>query len=215
MRSEQGKEASCSRLVKKSLRFGRQSTGDPRPVPSQASSREDSGAVRSIRRACRGAPIRDPAARRTQAPLRLPARARRRAGELGGAKRSPASAWRAPSCGARGGSPARLRGFRGHDSGWRVRRRHGRDLGSGDVRAPRGEARRRTDREAARGAPRRRLDARSGCPRRRREELAPPAQGRSPRLVAGTSRCSQLLPMCSRRARAGSTSPSGTAFARS
>ena len=37
-RSEQGKEASCSLLVKKPLRFGRQSTGEPRPVPPKAQS---------------------------------------------------------------------------------------------------------------------------------------------------------------------------------
>ena len=81
------------------------------------------------------APLRRPAARRPQPPLRLPARAERRSRQLGRAEGRAAREGRAASRRPRRGPPARLRRFRGDDSGRAVRRRHGRDLGPRHVRA--------------------------------------------------------------------------------
>ena len=63
----------------------------------------------------RGADLRRPAPRRAAPPLRLPARARRRARVVGGAEGRAARAGRARPRRARRGSPARLRDLRGRD----------------------------------------------------------------------------------------------------
>ncbi len=114
----------------------------------------------------RGPDLRRAAPRRAAAPLRLPARARRRARELGRSEGRPARAGRAAPGRPRRGPPARVRDLRGRDPGGTVRRRHGRDLGSGHVRARRGEAGRRPHRpprrRAARGASGRSFPAKLG-----------------------------------------------------
>ena len=147
-----------------------------RRLPPEARSEAHARAVR--RQGGRRAPLRRPAPRRAQPPLRLPPRAGRGAAELGGAEGRPARARRAAPGGARRGSPARLRRFRGRDPGRAVRRRHGRDLGPGHLRARRGEEGRRAHGPAPRQPPRGALDARAGPPRRQGEELAAAAQGR-------------------------------------
>ena len=93
------------------LRFGRQSTGEPRRVPAQASTGEDAGAVLRRHGARGDRPPRFVIQRHAAqaAPLRLQARARRRAGELGRSERRPAAQGRAPPRGARRGPPARVR----------------------------------------------------------------------------------------------------------
>ena len=78
-----------------------------------------------------GADLRRPAPRRAAAALRLPARARRRAGELGGAEGRPARARRAASRGARRGPPARIR---------RLRRRRSRQASTAPARSRSGTA---------------------------------------------------------------------------
>ena len=102
-----------------------------------------------------GADLRRPAPRRAAAPLRLPPRAGRRARQLGRAEgRSARARQAAPGRPCRG-PPALVRDLRGRDPGRELRRRHGRDLGSRHLRAPRGEAQRRSDRAAAWRAARR------------------------------------------------------------
>ena len=150
-------------------------------VPPQARSEEDRGAVRVEPQARQEAPVRRAAPRCAAAPLRPPARARRRARELGGSEGHPARAGPAAPRRPRRGPPAQLRDLRGRDPEGGVRRRHGRDLGHGHLRGPRGEAQRRSH-GAARGTEARRdLGSRPGEARRRREELAahPQARGRS------------------------------------
>ena len=108
--------------------------------------------------------------------------------------------------------------LRGRDPEGPVRRRHGRDLGLGHLRARRGEARRRPHRPAARQAARGPLDARPRAPRRQGAELAPDPQAGGRRRADGladasTRRCSRRSPTRSscRAARAGSSRSSGTA----
>ena len=113
------------------------------------------------------AALRHPAPRRTPAPLRPAARAGRGARELGRAEGAAARARRAAPRRPRRGPSARLRDLRGRDPAGPVRRRHGRDLGPGHLRAARGEARRRPHVPARRRARRGRLDARAGPARRR------------------------------------------------
>ena len=121
----------------------------------------------------------------------------------------------------RRGPPARVRDVRGRDPGGPVRRRHGRDLGPGDVRARRGEAGRRPDRPAARRAAGRRRGRSSrrssdGDPknwlllRKRDDGAGGGAPSRAP-----TGRCWPRSPRRSRPATTGSTRSSGTATARS
>ena len=77
--------------------------------------------------------------------------------------------------------------FEGEIPAGPVRRRHGRDLGPGHLRARRGEEGRRAHGSSPRQPARRALDARAGPPRRQGEELAAAAQGRGrqePRLRA-------------------------------
>ena len=88
----------------------------------------DAGALRP-RPPPQGADLRRPASRREPAPLRLPARAGRRARELGGAEGRAARAGHAASRRSRRGSPAVVRDVRGRDPAGELRRRHGRDLG--------------------------------------------------------------------------------------
>ena len=81
--------------------------------------------------------------------------------------------------------PLELRDLRGRDPEGRVRRGHGRDLGHGHVRGPRGEAERRSH-GAARGTEARRdLGPRPGEARRRREELAAHPQARGGNRAGG------------------------------
>ena len=147
------------------------------------------------------APVRRPAPRRTAAPLRPAARAGRRARELGRAEGRCRSR---PASGTSRSTSRIIRSttasFEGDDPGRRVRRRHGRDLGPRDVRAARGEARRRPHLPAPRGAGRRRLDARPRAARRERAELAPPAEGRAaPRRPSRRARSSRPSPRSCRR----------------
>ena len=173
-----------------------------------------SGAVRRGRTR-RRADLRRPATRRSAPPLRPAARAQRGPRELGRPEGASVPGGRAAPRGARRGSPARLRDVRGRDPGRRVRRRNGRDLGSGHVRAPRGEAERRPDHPPRRRARAGRLDARPGAPRRRRAELAAPAEGgdgrRRGRLRPAARPARGRLP----KGEGGSTSRSGTATGRS
>ncbi len=150
---------------------------DPKKTP---------GAVRR-RHIPQGADLRDPAPRRPAAPLRPAARAERRPRELGRPERAPAPVGRASPRGARRGPPPRLRDVRGRHPGRAVRGGHRRDLGPRDVRAPRGETRRRPHRPSPRRACPGGLDARPGAPRRRRAELAAPPEGRADRRRTGAS----------------------------
>ena len=167
------------------------------------------------------ADLRRPAARRAAPPLRLPARARRRARELGGAEGRPARARPARARRPRRGPPARLRDVRGRDPEGPVRRRHRRDLGHGHLRARRGEEGRRPDRPPARQAARGTLDARAGEARRRPEELAAPPEARRGRARAAQAQAAtqpMLATLAERRAAratAGCSRSSGTATARS
>ena len=176
---------------------------------AQALAREDARAVREGQ-ARQGADLRHPAPRRAPAPLRLPARARRRSPQLGGPQGRPAGARHAAPRRPRRGPPAHVRDVRGRDPGGQLRRRHGRDLGPGHVRARRGEAERRHDGAPARRAAGRAVDARPGEARRRPEELAAREEeggGRSRGSQAGapTSRCWPRSPTLCRRARSGCT----------
>ncbi len=148
-----------------------------RGLSTEAQSREHARAVRGWRTGERAA-VRRPAARSPEAPLRPPARARRRARELGCSEGDAHDRLRATPRSARRGPPARVRRLRGRDTGRSIRRRDGRDLGSGNLRARRGEEGRGAHRASARRASRRRLDARPGPARRRRPQLASPAEGR-------------------------------------
>ena len=85
-----------------------------------------------------------------RAPLRLPARAQRRARVVGRAEGRTARAWRPGARRPRRGSPARVRDLPRRDPAGPVRRRHGRDLGQRHLRAARGEAGRPADGRAAR-----------------------------------------------------------------
>ena len=152
------------------------------------------------------AALRDPAPRRAAAALRPPARAGRRARELGGAERAAVPRRRAPPRRARRGPPARLRDVRGRDPGGPVRRGHGRDLGPRHVRA----RSRRSGTAASRSAS---------------TASAPRASGRSSRRTStaneqnwlllrkdGGAADAELRARSSRRSR--STLPTGTGLAR-
>ena len=91
-----------------------------------SATREDARAVHLEAKRAQRADLRRPAARRPAPPLRLPARAERRARLVGGAEGRPARAGPARARGARRGSPARLRDLRGRDPEGQLRRRHGR-----------------------------------------------------------------------------------------
>ena len=111
----------------------------------------------------------------------------------------------------RRGPPARVRDLRGRDPGRPVRRRHGRDLGLGHVRARRGEAGRRPHRPAPRrrgcrasGRSSRRSSAatrRTGSLIRKRDDGSKPEAGCEARR---TARCSRRSARRSRPATAGS-----------
>ena len=108
---------------------------------------------RGARKSTRTGRLRRPEARGEPPALRLPARARRRALELGGAQGpEPRSRRQAPRD-AHGGSSPRVRRFRGHDPQGRVRRRHGDAVGPRHVDAERRPARRPRE-----GPPQVRLD---------------------------------------------------------
>ena len=158
-----------------------------RRVRAQAQAERDPGAVRKREASPDAADLRRPAARRAAPPLRFPPRAERRARELGRAERRAARARPAAPRGARRGPSARLRGLRGRDPEGQLRRRARRDLGSGHVRARRGEAERRAHGPAARKAARGHLGARAGEALGRREELAHAPQARRGRAGQGVA----------------------------
>ena len=116
-------------------RFDGEISGTPR-IRSQARLRAHAGAARrrakparrkrakSARAEVAAAPVRGAAARRAPHALGFPARARRRAEELGDSEGAEPRRGRAADGRADRGPPARIRGVRGRDPEGRVRRRN-------------------------------------------------------------------------------------------
>ena len=154
-------------------------------VPGDAGCGEDAGTgARRSRHAGQRPVVRDPGAPRPATALRLPARARRRAGVVGDPERAADGPDGEPPRRADRGPSARVRHLRGRDPEGRIRGGHRHDLGRRGVR--RGEVARRegSDRDPPRPAgrgPRRPAEEVRPHPHRagrRREELDDPPDGR-------------------------------------
>ncbi len=109
----------------------------PRPLPRAPRPRPDAGTRRpGAETLARRTALRDPEARRLDAPLRLPPGDRRCPRELGRPQGAAARSPREAPGRAHGGPSARLRGLRGRDPRGRVRWRHRAAVGPGDLPQP-------------------------------------------------------------------------------